>query len=206
MFFDAHDEHTHVPHVDVISQSPREENEKKMEEVKKRAEMEQMSKLKEAEEKSRKMEAERIAAKNEDDSDDDLDDLLDDICIHPSHLKKPEPEVTEDDARRASEKFAKAKGEEEKEKRTKEKWFTNSDKGENGEGGEEEEEDDGKFSFYKVPSFSILILILQDALTLISHFLSSFYKVPWHCNTCGMNVAGDQVNQQFRQTNVFKFS
>ena len=178
MFFDAHDEHTHVPHVDVIFQSPREENEKKMEEVKKRAEMEQMSKLKEAEEKSRKMEAERMAAKNKDDSDDDLDDLLDDICIHPSHLKKPEPEVTEEDARRASEKFAKAKGEEEKEKRTKEKWFTNSDKGENGEGGEDEEEDDGKFSFYKVPSFSILILILQDALVFICHFLSSFYKVP----------------------------
>lgn len=137
-----------------------------MEEMKRRAEEEQMSKLKEAEEKSRKMEAERIAAKNEDDSGDELDDLLDDICIHPSMLKKPEPEVTEDDARRASEKFAKAKGEEEKEKRVKEKWFTNSDKGESGEGGEEEE-DDGKFSFYKVPSFSFLALILQIALILV---------------------------------------
>ena len=128
-----------------------------MEEMKRRAEEEQMSKLKEAEEKSRKMEAERITAKNEDDSGDELDDLLDDICIHPSMLKKPEPEVTEDHARRASEKFAKAKGEEEKEKRVKEKWFTNSDKPE-GEEVAEEEEDDGTFSFYKVPSSSFLIL------------------------------------------------
>jgi len=152
----------------------REENEKKMEEVKRAAEEEQRRKLAEVEEKSRKMEAERIAAakKNEDDSDDDLDALLDDICIHPSMLKKPEPEVTQEDARRASEKFAKAKGEEEKEKRVKEKWFTNSDKPE-GEEVAEEEEDDGTFSFY---------------------------KVPWHCNTCGMNVAGDQVEALLTKT------
>ena len=71
-------------------------------------------------------------------------------------LKKPEPEVTQEDARRASEKFAKAKGEEEKEKRVKEKWFTNSDKPE-GEEVAEEEEDDGTFSFYKVPSSSFPI-------------------------------------------------
>merc|ERR1719234_2746406 len=102
-----------------------------------------MRKLKEVEEKSRKMEAERMAAtaKNtKDDSDDDLDDLLDNICIHPSMMKKPEPEVTQDDARRASEKFSKARGEEEKEKRVKEKWFTNSDKPEGEEVAEVEEE------------------------------------------------------------------
>ena len=130
----------------------REENEKKMEEMKKKAEEEEMRKLKEAEEKTKKMEAERNAAtKNEDDSDfEDLDDLLDDICIHPSMLKKPEPEVTQEDARRASEKFAAAKAEEAKEKRVKEKWFTNSDKNGN-RGDEEEEEEDGAFSFYKVP-------------------------------------------------------
>ena len=121
-----------------------------MEEMKKKVEEGELKKLKESEEKTRKMEADRNTVNNEDDSGDDLDDLLDDICIHPSMLKKPDPEVTEDDARRASEKFAKAKAEEEKEKRVKEKWFTNSDKGESGEGGEEEE-DDGKFSFYKVP-------------------------------------------------------
>ena len=117
----------------------REENEKKMEEMKKKAEEEEMRKLKEVEEKTKKMEAERNAAtKNEDDSDfEDLDDLLDDICIHPSMLKKPEPEVTQEDARRASEKFAAAKAEEAKEKRVKEKWFTNSDK--NGNHGDEEE-------------------------------------------------------------------
>ena len=130
----------------------REENEKKMEEMKKMAEEEEMRKLKESEEKTKKMEAERNAAtKNEDDSDfEDLDDLLDDICIHPSMLKKPEPEVTQEDARRASEKFAAAKAEEAKEKRVKEKWFTNSDK-KNGNRGDEEEEEDGAFSFYKVP-------------------------------------------------------
>jgi len=152
----------------------REENEKKMEEMKKMAEEEEMRKLKESEEKTKKMEAERNAAtKNEDDSDfEDLDDLLDDICIHPSMLKKPEPEVTQEDARRASEKFAAAKAEEAKEKRVKEKWFTNSDK-KNGNRGDEEEEEDGAFSFY---------------------------KVPWHCNTCGMNVAGDQVEALLTKT------
>ena len=102
------------------------------------------------------MEAERNAAtKNEDASDfEDLDDLLDDICIHPSMLKKPEPEVTQEDARRASEKFAAAKAEEAKEKRVKEKWFTNSDKKNGNRGDEEEEEEEdgeGAFSFYKVP-------------------------------------------------------
>merc|ERR1719400_1598885 len=140
--------------------------------MKKRAEEEQRMKLKESEEKTRKMEAERIAAAKNDSDSDDLDDLLDDICIHPSMLKKPEPEVTQEDARRASEKFAAAKAEEAKEKRVKEKWFTNSDKN-NNRGDEEEEEEDGAFSFY---------------------------KVPWHCNTCGMNVAGDQVEALLAKT------
>lgn len=147
-----------------------------MEEMKKKVEEGELKKLKESEEKTRKMEADRNTVNNEDDSGDDLDDLLDDICIHPSMLKKPDPEVTEDDARRASEKFAKAKAEEEKEKRVKEKWFTNSDKPENGEG-EEEEGEDGTFSFY---------------------------KVPWHCNVCGMNVAGDQVIRKF-DLNISRF-
>ena len=148
-----------------------------MEEMKKKVEEGELKKLKESEEKTRKMEADRNTVNNEDDSGDDLDDLLDDICIHPSMLKKPDPEVTEDDARRASEKFAKAKAEEEKEKRVKEKWFTNSDKPENGEGEEEEEGEDGTFSFY---------------------------KVPWHCNVCGMNVAGDQVIRKF-DLNISRF-
>ena len=150
------------------------------------------------EEKSRKMEAERMAASknNEDDSDDDdLDDLLDNICIHPSMMKKPEPEVTQDDARRASEKFSKARGEEEKEKRVKEKWFTNSDKPE-GEEVAEVEEDDGTFSFYKVPSSSSLIpiIILILIFILIPHFSSSFiilhsYSDSTRCPGTAIHVA-----------------
>jgi len=126
--------------------------------------------VKKAEEKKKKEQeakAAKAAAVKRSDSDDELDDLLDDVCIHPQMLKKPEPEHSEEDVKRANEKYKKAKeeGDDKKERKKKDKWFTQS-LGKETDAENEDEEEDGKFSFY---------------------------KVPWHCNSCGMNVDGDQV-------------
>ena len=106
-------------------------------------------------------EQQEIESTTIDESDDDLDDLLDDLELNPEMFKKKEPEVTEEQAKEASDKYEQAKEMQEgKDKAKNEKWFTNMD----GDKAAEQEE-------------------------------TSFYAVPWHCSSCDMNVAGDQVKK-----------
>ena len=134
-------------------------------------EEEEQARLEQEEQERRNQEAQveldkkksEALAQKAEESDDD--DFLDDICLHPSMFKKKEPEVSEEEVQAAGEKYRKAKEEEAQVKKQNDKWFTTM-AGKDGEGEAPEEEDDGKFSFY---------------------------KVPWHCTACGMNVSGDQV-------------
>ena len=160
------------------------EREEEQEEQQKREEEEAKRKAAEdaerqMKEQERKKQAEEAKAAK-DDSDDDLDDLLDDICVHPEMFRKPEPKVTDEQVEAAGQKYNKAKEDDVKTKKRNDKWFTNCNAdadGEKREDEEEEEEEDGKFSFY---------------------------KVPWHCDSCGMNVAGDQVPSMFPTLVILK--
>eukprot|EP00092_Neocalanus_flemingeri_P000627 GFUD01000669.1.p1 GENE.GFUD01000669.1~~GFUD01000669.1.p1 ORF type:complete len:821 (+),score=251.36 GFUD01000669.1:11-2473(+) len=116
--------------------------EKEKEEQRMEKEKEQQKK-KEDDEKKQVEQLEKETA-HIDDSDDDLDDLLDDLELNPAMFKKQEPEVTDEQAKEAGEKYQEAKKtQEEQDNAKKEKWFTNMD----GEQNSELEQ----ASFYAVP-------------------------------------------------------